>query len=132
MANSTGTSAARSAHRLHARPPSTKKGATALPKQLTKRGHAGKRSKRKPTNGRTADDWNIPLVLDREELVEKLQDCLTDFATEVGMRVACLLFDKQVDITFKPATSGRNRLDRRLSVPLKKGGRNLGGNHHEY
>jgi hypothetical protein len=101
-------------------------------KRPAKRGSAGKRSRKKPTNGRVAEDWNVPLVLDREELVERLQDCLTDFATEVGMRVACLLFDKQVNITCKPASSGRNRLEPRLLVPLKRGGRNLGDNHHEY
>jgi hypothetical protein len=132
MASSNGKPTAHQARTVDVRPPSSKKGTTALKKRLTKPGRVGTRSRKKQTNGRVNDDFNVPLVLDREELVEKLQDCLTDFATEVGMRVACLLFDKQVDITCKRAMSGRSRPERRLSVPSNKGGRNLGDNHHEY
>jgi hypothetical protein len=102
------------------RPPSITKGTTALRKQSTKHDGVGKRSRKEHANGRAEEEWSVPLVLDREELVAKLQDCLTDFATEVGMRVACLLFDKQVDISCKRATSGRNGTERRLSVPLKR------------
>jgi hypothetical protein len=117
------------------RPPTNGKGITAMRKRSTKRGPAAKRSTKERVNGKVQqveEEWNVPLVLDREELVAKLQDCLTDFATEVGMRVACLLFDKQMDITCKRAASGRNGLESRLIVPSKKGGRNHGGNHHEF
>jgi len=101
-------------------PPSTKKGTIALRKRLAKHGSVGKRSRKERTNGRAEKEWSIPLVLDREELVAMLQDCLTDFATEVGLKVACLLFDKQVNISRKRASSGRNRPERRLHIPPKK------------
>jgi hypothetical protein len=106
------------------RPPSNRKGATALKKRVKRRGTVGKRSGKERTNGRAEDDWDLPLVLDREELVARLQDCLTDFATEVGMRVACLLFDKQVDISFNRAASEGISPRGRLSVRRRASGRN--------
>ena len=102
-------------------PPSTKKGISALRKPLTKHGSVGKRSRKDQTNGRAKKEWSVPLMLDRDELVAMLQDCLTDFATEVGLKVACLLFDKQVNISCKRAASGRSRSKRRLPVSPKKG-----------
>jgi putative transposase len=37
------------------------------------------------------------LVLDREELVEMMQDSLTEFATQMGLKVACVLLEDEVD-----------------------------------
>ena len=120
MASSTEKPAADRAQKADQGPLSTKKGTTVLRKKLAKRGSVGRRSRKAQTNGRAEEEWNVPLMLDREDLVDRLQDCLTDFATEVGMRVACLLFDKPMDITCKRATSGRSRPERRPSVPPKK------------
>jgi hypothetical protein len=105
--------------------PPTKRGTTALTNRATKRGSVGARSRKKPAIGRAEKiekekEWSVPLMLDRDELVTMLQDCLTDFATEVGLKVACLLFEKQVDIGCKRTTSGRRRAERRLSVSAKK------------
>jgi hypothetical protein len=60
------------------------------------------------------------LTLDREELMAMLQECLTDFATEVGLKVACLLFEKKVDISCKRASSRQNGSERRRPVAHKK------------
>jgi hypothetical protein len=35
------------------------------------------------------------LVLDREELVAMMQDCLTTFATEVGLKIAYRLLEEE-------------------------------------
>ena len=117
MASLKGKPAARQVQKVDPGPPSTRKGITALRKRVTKQGSVGKHSRKARTNGRAEKEWSVPLMLDREELVTMLQDCLTDFATEVGLKVACLLFDKQVAISCKRATSGRSRSERRLSVP---------------
>jgi hypothetical protein len=91
-----------------------------MKKRLAKNGSVGKRLRKEPTNGHDEADWSLPLVLDRDEVVVMLQDCLTDFATEVGLKVACLLFDRQVDISCNRTTSGRGRPESRLSIPAKK------------
>ncbi len=72
------------------------------------------------TNGADEKGWNLPLTLDREELMTMLQECLTDFATEVGLKVACLLFDKQIDISCESTNSRENGSGRRRSSPRKK------------
>ena len=101
-------------------PSSNKKGTSILRKRLTKNGKVSKRSRTEQTNGSAAKEWNVPLTLDRDELMAMLQECLTDFATEVGLKVACLLFDKQVDLSCKRATSRRNGSERRRSTAHKK------------
>ena len=89
-------------------------------KRLTKHGKVGKRSRKEQTNGSAEKEWNVPLMLDREELMAMLQDCLTDFATEVGLKVACLLFEKQVDISCKCAISEQNTSERHPPAARKK------------
>ena len=86
----------------------------------TKNGKAGRRSGTRQSNGSEEKSWNVPLTLDRDELMAMLQECLTDFATGVGLKVACLLFDKQADITCESANSRENGSERRRSVPHKK------------
>jgi hypothetical protein len=90
-----------------------------LRKRLTRNGKVSKPSRREQTNGSAEKSWNVPLTLDRDELMAMLQGCLTDFATEVGLKVACLLFDKQVDINCERITSRRNASGRRRSVAKK-------------
>jgi hypothetical protein len=97
-----------------------------LRKQSGKRGVAGKQLKKVLADKQPEKDWNAPLVLDREELVDMLQDCLTDFATEVGLKVACLLFEKQVDISSKCPNSGHNGVKSRRPVVVKKSPRRKG------
>jgi hypothetical protein len=86
---------------------------------VSKHGKVGKHSRKVQANGSDDKEWNVPLTLDREELMTMLQDCLTDFATEVGLKVACLLFEKQVDISCERVTSRRNGSGRRRSVAKK-------------
>lgn len=50
------------------------------------------RKQRQAGKGRT-----VQLVLEREELVAMMQDSLTDFATEMGLKVACLLLEDEVN-----------------------------------
>jgi hypothetical protein len=93
-----------------------------LKKRPTKQRGVGKRPGKEQTNGRADKDqpWSVPLMLDREELMIMLQDCLTDFATEVGLKVACLLFDKQVAISCKRMAEERST-KRRLSASARQG-----------
>jgi hypothetical protein len=77
-----------------------------LRKRAKKRGGGGKQPRNGQAEKRAAAEWSVPLMLDRDELVAMLQECLTDFATQVGLEVACLLFQKQVDIGCKRTTSG--------------------------
>ena len=74
-------------------------------RRLTKNGKLDKRLGRERSNGAAEREGNVPLTLDRDELMAMLQECLTDFATGVGLKVACLLFDKQVDIGCEFGTS---------------------------
>jgi hypothetical protein len=90
-----------------------------LRQRVTKYGKAGKRSRRVLADGSDDKEWNVPLTLDREELMTMLQDCLTGFATEVGLKVACLLFEKQMDTSCERATSRCNGSGRRRSVAKK-------------
>jgi hypothetical protein len=92
----------------------------ALRKRLAKNGKADTRSRKAHANGSAGKEWDLPLTLDREELMVMLQECLTDFATEVGLKVACLLFEKQVDISYKPAASRRNGAEGRQPVTRKR------------
>jgi hypothetical protein len=86
----------------------------------TKNGKANRRSGTEQSNGAEEKSWNVPLTLDRDELMAMLQECLTDFATGVGLKVACLLFDKQADISCERTNSRENGSGRRRSVPHKK------------
>lgn len=106
----------RKTHHTHSAPSSTTKGIPILKKRATENGKVGNRSRQGRANGAAAKDWNTPLTLDREELMTMLQECLTDFATEVGLKVACLLFDRQVEIRCEPAAPKPNGTRRRRSV----------------
>ena len=86
----------------------------------TKNGKASRRLGTEQSNGSEEKSWNVPLTLDRDELMAMLQESLTDFATGVGLKVACLLFDKQVDISCEPSNSQENGSAHRRSVPHKK------------
>jgi hypothetical protein len=90
-----------------------------LRKRLTKRG-SGKQSRTGQAQKRAAGEWSVPLILDRDELVAMLQECLTDFATQVGLKVACLLFENQVDIGCKRTTSEGDRPDHLVYSPKKQ------------
>ena len=105
---------ARQAH--HPTSSSLRKGTPILKQRLTEKGKSANRSRKEQTNGSAGKDWNVPLVLDRDELMAMLQECLTDFATEVGLKVAYLLFDKRVDPSSEHTTPKRNRPRRRRSV----------------
>jgi hypothetical protein len=66
-------------------------------KRYTKQGCAGKRSRKKRQKGQAGKGRTVQLVLDPEELVAMMQDSLTNFATEMGLKVACLLLEDEVD-----------------------------------
>jgi putative transposase len=66
-------------------------------KRYTKRGSVRKAS-RKERRGRQAEKAReIQLVLDPAEAMAMLQDSMTDFATEMGLKVARLLLDDEVN-----------------------------------
>jgi hypothetical protein len=91
-----------------------------LTKRLTKQGKVGRRSRKEKTNGSAGQDWDAPLVLDRDELMAMLQDCLTDFATEVGLKVACMLFEKQEDVICTHAILGQTLKPNRPAAGKKR------------
>ena len=66
-------------------------------KRYTKQGGVGKTSRKQQQNGQSGRNREVQLVLDREDLVSMMQDSLTDFATEMGLKVACLLLEDEVD-----------------------------------
>jgi len=66
-------------------------------KGYTRRGSYGKASKERRRERRAGKGRQIQLLLDPEETVAMLQDSLTDFATEVGLKVARLLLDDEVE-----------------------------------
>ena len=120
MASLERETAARLVQIADAAPPSIKKGTSIVRRRPTKNGKAGRRSRMEQTNGADEKGWNLPLTLDREELMTMLQECLTDFATEVGLKVACLLFDRQIDVSCERANSEQNGSGRRRTSPRKK------------
>jgi putative transposase len=70
-------------------------------KRYTKRGSVCKAS-RKERRERQAEkarevQKEVQLVLDREELVAMMQDSLTSFATEMGLKVATVLLEDEVN-----------------------------------
>src|SRR3989304_2817028 len=78
-------------------PLSTTKGETAMRKRYTKRGSVGKASRKQRRKRQTGENRTVQLVLDREELVAMMQDSLTSFATEMGLKVASLLLEDEVN-----------------------------------
>ena len=65
-------------------------------KRYTKRGSVGKASRKQRRKRQAGENRTVQLVLDREELVAMMQDSLTDFATEMGLKVASLLLEDEV------------------------------------
>ena len=66
-------------------------------KRYTRRGSCRKASKEGRRERQAGKTRQIQLLLDPEEMVAMLQDSLTDFATEVGLKVARLLLDDEVE-----------------------------------
>ncbi|MBU4399826.1 MAG: hypothetical protein KKE86_10890, partial [Planctomycetes bacterium] len=68
-----------------------------MSKGYTKRQNCGKWARQERRNGQTGRGRQIQLVLDPEEVVAMMQDSLTDFATEMGLKVAHLLLQDEVN-----------------------------------
>jgi transposase-like protein len=66
-------------------------------KRYKKRDSVGKASRKERRKRQAAKAREIQLVLNPEEVVAMLQDSLTDFATEMGLRVARLLLEDEVN-----------------------------------
>jgi len=66
-------------------------------KRYTKRGSVGKASRKERRKRQAEKAREIQLVLDPEEAMTMLQDSMTDFATEMGLKVARLLLDDEVN-----------------------------------
>jgi len=62
-----------------------------------KRGSVGKTSRKERRKRQAEKAREIQLVLDPEEVLAMLQDSMTDFATEMGLKVARLLLDDEVN-----------------------------------
>ena len=62
-----------------------------------KRNGYRKASRKERRKGQAGKTRQIQLVLDPEEVVAMLQDSMTDFATEMGLKVARLLLDDEVN-----------------------------------
>ena len=66
-------------------------------KQYTKQQSCGKGARQERQNGHPGRGRQIQLVLDPEEVVAMMQDSLADFATEMGLKVAHLLLQDEVN-----------------------------------
>ena len=66
-------------------------------KRYRKRGSVGKASRKQRRKAQAGRERTVQLVLDREELVTMMQDSLTSFATEMGLKVASLLLEDEVN-----------------------------------
>jgi putative transposase len=66
-------------------------------KSYTKENSVGKTPRKQRRTRQTGGDQTVQLVLDREELVAMMQDSLTGFATEMGLKVASLLLEDEVN-----------------------------------
>jgi putative transposase len=63
----------------------------------SRRGSVRKPSRKERRERQAQKAGEVQLVLDREELVAMMQDSLTSFATEMGLRVATLLLEDEVN-----------------------------------
>lgn len=66
-------------------------------RRYTRRGSYRKASQRQRQARQAGKTRQIQLLLDPEEMVAMLQESVTDFATEVGLKVARLLLDDEVE-----------------------------------
>src|SRR5512136_384607 len=65
-------------------------------RKYSRRGSVRKASQKERRTGQAEKAGEVQLVLDREELVAMMQDSLTSFATEMGLKVATLLLEDEV------------------------------------
>jgi putative transposase len=65
-------------------------------KRYAKRGSYGKASRKERRKRQAEKSRELQLVLDPEEVLAMLQDSLSDFATEMGLKVARLLLNDEV------------------------------------
>ena len=66
-------------------------------KKYNRRGGVRKASQKERRKRQAEKAGGVQLVLDREELVAMMQDSLTSFATEMGLKVATLLLEDEVN-----------------------------------
>jgi putative transposase len=66
-------------------------------KKYSRRSGVRKASRKERRERQAEKAGEVQLVLDREELVAMMQDSLTSFATEMGLRVATLLLEDEVN-----------------------------------
>jgi len=66
-------------------------------KRYTKQGSVRKASQRNRRNRQAGKNGEVQLVLDRQKLLSMMQDSLTSFATELGLKVATLLLEDEVN-----------------------------------
>jgi len=66
-------------------------------RKYSRRGGVRKASRKERRTGQAEKAGEVQLVLDREELVAMMQDSLTSFATEMGLKVATLLLEDEVN-----------------------------------
>lgn len=66
-------------------------------KKYSRRGSVRKASQKERRKRQAEKAGEVQLVLDREELVAMMQDSLTSFATEMGLKVATLLLEDEVN-----------------------------------
>jgi hypothetical protein len=95
-----------------------------MAKRYIKNGSGGKRTRSERTRRPDKPQGRVQLVLDREELVAMMQGCLTEFATEVGLKVACLLLEEEAGVLGGHVPPPRNGACRPLSKVRVKAGRN--------
>ncbi len=65
--------------------------------RYTRRSVIGKGSEKERQGRQPGKGGEVQLLLDRDELVAMMQDSLTEFATEMGLKVACLLLEDEVN-----------------------------------
>ncbi len=66
-------------------------------KRYTKQGNLRKASRKEQRKRQAEQTGVVQLILDRVELVAMMQDSLTSFATELGLKVATLLLEDEVN-----------------------------------
>jgi len=66
-------------------------------KKYSRRGSVRKASQKERRKRQADKAGEVQLVLDREELVAMMQDSLTSFATEMGLKVATVLLEDEVN-----------------------------------
>jgi putative transposase len=67
-----------------------------MKKKYSRRGIVRKACRKERRTRQAEKAGGVQLVLDREELVAMMQDSLTSFATEMGLKVAALLLEDEV------------------------------------